>query len=87
MAYSSSESIQLNGVHYNLTKAGALSQDYGTCSIRRYIMVKICKKKGFFKGALGPIAQKVAHLTSYCFVASPFETKLAHELLFILVVC
>ena len=29
---------------------------------------------------------KVAHLT-YCFVASPFETKLAHKLVFILVVC
>jgi len=36
---------------------------------------------------LGPIAPKVAHLTSCCFVASPFETKLAHKLVFILVVC
>ena len=73
--------------HYDLTKAGALSQDYGTCSIRRYIMVKICLKKRLFKGPLGPIVQKVTHLTSYCFVASPFETKLTHKLLFILVVC
>ena len=36
---------------------------------------------------LGPIVPKVAHLTLYCFVASPFETKLSHELVFILVVC
>ena len=41
----------------------------------------------FHFNPLGPIAPKVAHLTSYCFVASPFETKLAHELVFILVVC
>ena len=31
--------------------------------------------------------KNVAHLTSYCFVASPFETKLTHELVLSLVVC
>ena len=35
---------------------------------------------------LGPIAPKVALLTSYCFVASLFETKFAHKLVFLLVV-
>lgn len=28
------------GVHYDLKKVGALSQDYGTSSIRRYMMKK-----------------------------------------------
>ena len=36
---------------------------------------------------LGPIAPKVALLTSYGFVASLFQTKFAHELVFLLVVC
>ena len=36
---------------------------------------------------LGPIAPKVALLTSYFFVASHFETKFAHELVVLLVVC
>ena len=36
---------------------------------------------------LGPIAPKVALLTSYGFVASLFQTKFAHDLVFLLVVC
>ena len=35
---------------------------------------------------LGPIAPKVALLTTYSFVASLFETKFAHELVLLLVV-
>ena len=46
---------------------------------------RLCVYKPF--NPLGPIAPKVALLTSYCFVASHFETKFAHELVVLLVVC
>ena len=66
-----------------------------------YIQVNVCEKcqhtntRTFDKvrpelhpvNPLGPIAPKVALLTSYGFVASLFQTKFAHELVFLLVVC
>ena len=44
-------------------------------------------KSGYKLNPLGPIAPKVALLTSYFFVASHFETKFAHELVVLFVVC